>query len=183
VASTTNEAILMKYLIGKSKDKKEKMLLLKRYIDQIIGTFYTQLWFSEFELAIHEKVEKGEALSVAYFRKIYRDIYQKYWGPTVVLDSTNEIGCMRIGHFYRPYYVYQYAIAYASAQVISQDILDKKKGALEAYQRFLNTGSSKYPVDILKDANVDITTSEPVARTIKLFGELVDEMEKLLNEK
>lgn len=183
VASTCNEALLMKYLVANTKDKKEKMLLLKRYIEQIIGTFYTQLWYSEFELAIHDQVEKGGALSVDFFRKSFRDIYQKYWGPELVLDTNNELGGMRVYHFYRPYYVYQYAVGYAAAQVVSQRILNKEKGALEAYQQFLNTGSSKYPIDILKDAGVDVTTPEPVARTIKIFGELVDEMEKLLNEK
>ena len=183
VASTCNEAILMKHLMAKAKDKKEKMLLLQRYIEQIIGTFYTQLWFSEFELAMHEQVEKGGALSVSFLRNTYRDIYQKYWGPELVLDTNNELGGMRIYHFYRPYYVYQYAVGYAAAQVLSENIINKKKGALEAYQQFLNTGSSKYPIDILKDAGVDVTTPDPVGRTIRMFGELVDEMEKLLNEK
>lgn len=183
VASTCNEALLMKYLLTKTKDKKEKMQLLQRYIEQILGTFYTQLWFSEFELAMHEQVEKGGALSVSYFRKTYRDIYQKYWGPELVLDSNNELGGMRIYHFYRPFYVYQYAVGYAAAQVLSQKILNKEKGALEAYQQFLNTGSSDYPIEVLKKAGVDVTTPEPVAQTIKIFGELVDEMEKLLNEK
>jgi len=183
VASTCNEALLMKYMLANTKDKKEKMILLRRYIEQIIGTFYTQLWYSEFELAMHEQIEKEGALSVDFFRKSFRDIYQKYWGPELVLDSNNELGGMRVYHFYRPYYVYQYAVGYAAAQVVSQKILNKEKGALEAYQQFLNTGSSKYPIDILKDAGVDVTTPEPVARTIKIFGELVDEMEKLLNEK
>jgi oligoendopeptidase F len=183
VASTCNEAIMMKYLIAHAKDKQEKMFLLNNYIQQIISTVYTQLWFSEFELAIHEQIEKGGALSTDYFRKTYRDIYQKYWGPELVLDSLNEIGGIRIPHFYRAYYVYQYAVGYVAAQALSQKIINNEKGALEAYQRFLSTGQSKYPIDILKDAGVDLTTPDPVARTIQLFGELVDEMEKLLNEK
>ncbi len=182
VASTCNEAVLIKYMLEKTKDKQEKIALLNYYITQIIGTFYTQVWFSEFELAIHQRVEEGGALSADFFRQTYRDIYQKYWGPELVIDSVNDVGGLRISHFYRQYYVYQYATCYAAAQMISQRILEKQKGALEQYQQFLNTGSSKYPVDVLKDAGVDMTTSEPVDRTIKLFGSLVDQLEKLLKE-
>ncbi|MEW6050653.1 MAG: oligoendopeptidase F [Candidatus Zixiibacteriota bacterium] len=182
VASTCNEAILMKYLLKNTSDKKEKMRLLTQYIEQIIGTFYTQLMFSEFELAIHEQVEKGDALSVDFFRKTYREIYQKYWGPELVMGPLNDLRGMGIGHFYRQYYVYQYATSYAAAQTLSQRILDKEKGALEAYLTFLKKGSSKYPVALLKDAGVDMTTTEPVNRTIRLFAGLVDEMEKLLNQ-
>ncbi|HKK20544.1 MAG TPA: oligoendopeptidase F [candidate division Zixibacteria bacterium] len=183
VASTCNEAVLMKYMLRNAKTKAEKMELLNYYIEQIIGTFYTQVMFSEFELAIHDRIQNGGALSADFFRKTYRDIYQKYWGPDLVIDSINDMGCMRISHFYREYYVYQYATCYAAAQTLSQKILDKDKGALDLYKQFLSTGSSKYPVDILKDAGVDMTTPDPVNRTIKLFAQLVDQMEQLLNEK
>jgi oligoendopeptidase F len=183
VASTCNEAILMKYLIANAKDKREKEYLLMKYIEQIVGTFYTQVMFSEFELAIHERVEKGESLSVDFFRKTYRGIYQKYWGPDLVIGPDNDLGGLRISHFYREYYVYQYATSYAAAQVLSDKIARKEPGALEAYYRFLRTGSSDYAVEVLKKAGVDMTTPEPVARTIKLFGELVDQLEQLLNEK
>ncbi|MDD5209360.1 MAG: oligoendopeptidase F [Elusimicrobiales bacterium] len=183
VASTCNEAILMKYMIANAKDKREKEYLLMKYIEQIVGTFYTQVMFSEFELAIHERVEKGGSLSVDFFRKTYRGIYQKYWGPDLVIGPNNDLGGMRISHFYREYYVYQYATSYAAAQVLSDKIVRKEPGALEAYYRFLRTGSSDYPVEVLKKAGVDMTTPEPVARTIKLFGELVDQLDQLLNEK
>ena len=183
VASTCNEAILMKYLIANAKDKQEKEYLLTKYIEQIVGTFYTQVMFSEFELAIHERVENGGALSVDFFRKTYRDIYQKYWGPDLVIGPINDLGGMRISHFYREYYVYQYATSYAAAQVLSDKIVHNEEGALEAYYQFLRTGSSDYPVELLKKAGVDMTTPEPVARTIKLFGELVDQLDQLINEK
>lgn len=182
VASTCNEAVLMKYMLANAKTKEEKIALLNYYIEQIIGTFYTQVMFSEFEQAIHDRVEAGESFSADYFRKTYRDIYQKYWGPELVIDSINDMGCMRISHFYRQFYVYQYATCYAAAQMLSQKILDKEPGALDTYMQFLSTGRSKYPVDILKDAGVDMTTPEPINRTISLFAELVDEMEALLNE-
>lgn len=182
VASTCNEAIMMKYLLERTKDKNEKIALLYHYINQVIGTFYTQVMFSEFELAIHDRLEKHEALSTDFMRKTYRDIYQRYWGPELVIDSINDQGGLRISHFYRQYYVFQYATCYAAAQELSQRILRGDKGALDAYFKFLGTGSSKYPVDILKDAGVDMTTPQPVANTIKLFGELVDQMDKLLSE-
>jgi oligoendopeptidase F len=173
----------MKYLLDHTTDKKEKMTLLTQYIEQVIGTFYTQMMFSEFELAIHKQVESGNALSVDFFRKTYRGIYQKYWGPELVIPENGDLRGMEISHFYRRYYVYQYATCYAAAQTLSQRILDKDKGALDTYMKFLHTGSSKYPVTILKDAGVDMTTPEPYQRTIKLFSDLVDQMEKLLDEK
>jgi oligoendopeptidase F len=182
VASTCNEAVLMKYLLENTKDKKEKMILLNHYIEQIIGTFYTQVFFSEFERAIHKHVEEGGAFSADYFRKTYREIYQKYWGPELVIDENNDMGGMRISHFYRQFYVYQYATCYAAAQMISQKILEGDPGSLDNYMEFLKTGYSKYPVQILKDAGVDMTSPEPINRTIKLFSDLVDQMEQLLNE-
>ncbi len=99
VASTTNEAVLIKHLLAKARTKREKMDLLNHYIEQIIGTFYTQVMFTEFELAIHERVERGQATSPDYFRKTWREIYQRYWGPELVVDSLNDLGALRIGHF------------------------------------------------------------------------------------
>ncbi|MFH1374487.1 MAG: oligoendopeptidase F [bacterium] len=182
VGSTCNEALLMKYLLEQAGSKQEKMALLSYYIEQIVGTFFTQVMFAEFELAIHERVENGQALSADYMRQTYRDIYEKYWGPELVLDETGDLGCLRISHFYRQYYVYEYATGYAAAQAMSQRILEGKEGYLDTYFKFLSTGTSKYPVDILKDAGVDMTTPDPVDRTLALFGELVDEMERLLDE-
>lgn len=182
VASTCNEAVLMKYMIANTKDKQERLDLLIKYIEQIMGTFYTQVMFSEFELAIHDRVEKGEALSVDYFRKTYRGIFQKYWGPDLVIDSINDLGGMRISHFYRQYYVYQYATCYAAAQALSQKIMVEGKKFLPTYEKFLATGTSKYAVDVLKDAGVDMTTPDPVNRTIQTFADLVNQVEKLLDE-
>lgn len=182
VASTSNEAILMKYLLANTTDKNEKLALLNEYMNQILGTFFTQVMFAEFELAIHEQVDSGGATSVDFFRKTYRDIYQKYYGPEFVISKDKDIHGLKIYHFYRNYYVYQYATSYAAAQMISQRIVDGEEGALDSYFKFLSTGSSKYPIDVLKEAGVDLTQPEAVNRTIKLFGELIDEMERLLDE-
>ncbi len=181
VASTGNEAILMKYLLENTDDNQLKMALLNQYIENIVGTFFTQVMFSEFELAIHERVESGGALSAEFMRGAYRDIYQKYWGPELVIDSINDMGCLRIGHFYRQYYVYQYATSYAAAQMMSQKVLEDP-GYVGTYLEFLSTGNSAYPIEVLRRAGVDVTSPEPVERTIKKFGELVNEMEKLLDE-
>ncbi len=181
VASTGNEAILMKYMLEHTTDKREKMALLNYYIEQVVGTFFTQVMFSEFELAIHDRIENGGALSADFMRQTYRGIYQKYWGPDLVIDSINDMGCLRISHFYREYYVYQYATCYAAAQMMSQKLFENKD-YLQTYMQFLKTGNSDYPVNVLKKAGVDMTTPEPVERTIKLFASLVDQMEQLLNE-
>ena len=181
VASTGNEAVLMKYLLDNTDDPQFKLALLNQYIEQIQGTFFTQVMFSEFELAIHEHVENGGALSSDFMRKTYRGIYEKYWGPELVIDSINDMGCLRIGHFYRQYYVYQYATSYAAAQMMSQKVMEDPD-YVDTYLEFLATGNSDYPVQVLMDAGVDVTSPEPVERTIKLFSDLVDQMEVLLNE-
>lgn len=183
VASTCNEAIMIKYMLSQTKDKNEKLYLLNYYIDQIIGTFYTQIWFSEFELRIHETVEQGGALSADGLRKIYREVYQKYYGPDIFIPENRDLGCLRISHFYRQYYVYQYATSYAASQMLSRKILAGDKQAVAAYMDFIKTGSSDYPVNILKKAGVDMTTTAPFENTIKTFSELVDEYEKLLLSK
>ncbi|MBD3332879.1 hypothetical protein GF356_08510 [candidate division GN15 bacterium] len=152
------------------------------YIRQIDGTFFTQVMFSEFELAVHQHVEQGGAISADYLRQTYREIFQKYVGPEVVIGPMNDMGGMKIGHFYRQFYVYKYATSYAAAQALSQHILEGDEDALDRYMEFLQTGTSAYPIDMLKAAGVDLTEPHAVEQTIALFGELVDEMEKLLLE-
>jgi oligoendopeptidase F len=182
VASTTNEALLMQYLINATQDKAQKLYLLEYYIQQIIGTFYFQTLLAEFEKMAHEKMEKGEALSPKVIRATYRDLMEKYWGPEVYRDSISDLGALRLYHFYRNYYVYQYATSYAAATYLSTEILKGDKDALSRYYTFLKTGSSDYPINILKKTGVDMTTSEPIDKTIELFNNLVNQFEKLLLE-
>ncbi|MCK4384870.1 MAG: oligoendopeptidase F, partial [candidate division Zixibacteria bacterium] len=180
VAAITNETLLMNYLLKNTEDKAQKLYLLNHYIDEIEGTFYTQLMFSEFEKTIHDKAQNGEALSSASMRQIYRDAFQKFYGPELVLDSLDDLGCLRIYHFYRKFYVYQYATSLAAAVTISRKIMEGDEEALARYLEFLKTGDSDYPINLLKNAGVDMSSPEPVNKTIELFASLVDEMEKLL---
>ncbi len=182
VASTLNEALLMDYLLRNAKDKAQKLYLLNYYIEMIQGTFYTQVMFSEFEKKAHAKAEAGEALSTSSLRKIYREIYQKYQGSELAVDSLDDLSCLRISHFYRNFYVYQYATSLAASTAISRKILDGDKEALKRYIEFLEAGESDYSINLLKKAGVDMTSPEPVKATIKLFAELVDQLEQLLLE-
>ncbi len=184
VASTTNEAILIKDLLKNAKDKKKKMYLLNHFIEEIIGVFYVQTMFTEFELAVHETVEKGEALSAEGLKQMYTDLSRKYWGPEYVIDEWGGWGGMRMPHYFthRPYYVFQYATSYAAALAISQKILDGDKKARDRYLEFLTWGGNGYPVNQLQKIGIDMTTPGPVNDAIALFSELVDEMEQLLDE-
>jgi len=182
VASTCNEALMIKYMYDRAKTREEKLYMLNYYINQIIGTFYTQIFFSEFELKIHEIVENGGALTSESMREIYREIYQKYYGPDYFIPEGRDLGCLRIGHFYRMYYVYQYATSYAASQMLSKRIMAGDPEAQKAYIEFIKTGTSAYPIDILKKAGIDMTTTEPFENTIQIFSDLVDEFERVLFE-
>jgi len=182
VASVTNEMLLMDYLLKHAKNKAEKLYLLNYYIEMIQGTFYTQVMFSEFERDAHARAEAGEALSASSLRQIYRNIYQKYNGPDLVVDSLDDLSCLRISHFYRNFYVYQYATSLAAASAFSQKILAGDKEALTRYNEMLQGGDSDYPIELLKKAGVDMTYPEPVNATVELFGDLVEQFEKLLLE-
>ncbi|MGB2696349.1 MAG: oligoendopeptidase F [Candidatus Zixiibacteriota bacterium] len=180
IASETNEFLLMDYLLKNVQDKDQRLYLINYYLEFILGTFYNQVMFAEFEKVAHEKAEKGEALSASSLRKIYGEIYQKYYGPDLTLDSLDDLSCLRISHFYRNFYVYKYATSLAGAAAFSRKILAGEKEALDSYLGLLKAGGSDYPIDIVKTAGVDMTSPEPVNNTVELFASLVDQMEKLL---
>ncbi|MBN1824999.1 MAG: oligoendopeptidase F [Candidatus Eisenbacteria bacterium] len=182
VASTTNEALLMHYLLEHEKDKRKRAYLIDHYIKQILGTVYTQVMFSEFEKVTHEMAERGEPLTQDALNAVYGELLNKYGGYEITYPEWAQIGWSRIPHFYRNFYVYKYATSYAAATAISRKILDGDKGALEAYLSFLKSGSSDYPVELLKKAGVDLSTPAPIEATCKLLGELVDELDRLLQE-
>lgn len=180
VASTTNELIMTEYLLKNAKNNKEKLYLLNSLIENIRGTVYTQIMYAEFEKLIHEKVEKGEALSVDSLRTMWRELMQKYYGPNFEVDDLVTLWWARIPHFYMNFYVYKYATGMAAAYPLSQSLIKGEKEATEKYLEFLKAGDSDFPVEILKRAGVDMTSTKPVDDLLKLFSDLVDQMEQLL---
>ena len=183
VASTTNEALLMDYLLKKATDDGEKLSLLQKYVQNIGSTFYRQGRFAEFELALHEKVEKDEPLTYEVINQIFGDLYQKYWGPEMVVDDVEKLSWSRIPHFYYNYYVYTYATSFAASQMVAQKIVSEGQPAVDNYLRFLSSGSSDYPIELLKIAGVDMTTPAPIEATTARMNALLDQIEEILSGK
>jgi oligoendopeptidase F len=179
VASTFNESLLLDYLIESTNKKEEKLFLIEKYLNNITTTFYRQIMFAEFEMWAHEQVEGGNALTSEILSKNYKDIYQKYWGPEMIVDKEEEHTWARIPHFYYNFYVYQYATGYAASEVLSKKVKNEGKPAVEKYLNFLKSGSSDYSINILKAAGVDMNSSEPVEATTQKMDMLLNELEKL----
>lgn len=182
VASTMNEAFLLDYLIENAKTKEEKLALIEKELNNITMTFYRQTRFAEFEQVAHQMNENGEAITPEKLCKVYGDMYQKYWGPDMVVDKEETYTWARIPHFYYNFYVYQYATSFAASQALAQKVKEEGQPAIEKYLNFLKSGSSKYPIDVLKDAGVDMTSPEPILAVVKKMNELMDQMEELLAE-
>ncbi len=182
VASTCNEALLMEYLLGKTTDKKERAYLINHFLEQFKGTVYRQTMFAEFERNIGALVAKGQTLTADVLSAEYKRLNEEYFGPDMVVDDYIAMEWARIPHFYYNYYVFQYATGYAAAIALSRKILKEGESAVKDYLGFLSGGCSKSPIDLLKDAGVDMTSPEPVNQALQLFGELLDEMEALMQE-
>jgi len=182
VASTCNEALLMEYLLSKTTDKKERAYLINHFLEQFKGTLFRQTMFAEFELNIGRMVAEGKTLTADILCAEYRRLNEEYFGPDMVVDDHIAMEWARIPHFYYDYYVFQYATGYSAAIALSRKILNEGESAVSDYLRFLSGGCSKSPIDLLKDAGVDMTSPEPVAQALQLFGELIDEMEDLMEE-
>ena len=182
VASTFNEALLMEYLLGKTTDKKERAYLINHFLEQFKGTLYRQTMFAEFELNIGKMVAEGQTLTADVLCAEYRRLNEMYFGPDMVVDDQIALEWARIPHFYYNYYVFQYATGYSAAIALSRKVLSEGESAVKDYIRFLSGGCSKSPIDLLKDAGVDMTSPEPVNQALELFGQLLDEMEALCEE-
>lgn len=182
VASTTNEFLMQDYMMKHAKNNQEKLYLINNMVENIRGSVYTQIMYAEFEKVIHEKVEAGEALSADSMNEIWGNLMQKYYGADFEVDPLVKLWWSRIPHFYMDFYVYNYATGIAAAYPLSQGILKGEKGAVDNYMGFLKAGDSDYPVEILKGAGVDMTSTAPVDDLLKLFNELVDQMEQILKE-
>ncbi len=182
VASTCNEALLMEYLLNNTEDRQEKISLINYFLEQFKGTLYRQTMFAEFEKIAHEKVQQKQPLTSEVLCDIYYKLNEQYFGTGIVVDSEVAVEWARIPHFYTPFYVYQYATGYSAAIAISRKLLSGDPEAREGYLRFLSGGSSANPIDLLKMAGVDMTKKEPVESALKLFEDLLTQMEELLQE-
>ena len=180
VASTCNESLLMEYLLGKTTDKKERAYLINHFLEQFKGTLFRQTMFAEFELNIGKMVAQGQTLTADALCQEYRRLNEMYFGPDMVVDDRIAVEWARIPHFYYDYYVFQYATGYAAAIALSRRILSEGESAVKDYVEFLSGGCTKSPIDLLKGAGVDMTSSAPVEQALELFDQLLDEMEGLV---
>ena len=180
VASTCNEVLLMRHLLKKSTDKRERAYLINHFLDQFKGTVYRQTMFAEFEREIGRMAERGETLTADALCEKYLALNRLYFGPDMVSDEQIALEWARIPHFYYNYYVFQYATGFSAAVALADRILREGESAVADYKRFLSGGSSTDPISLLKIAGVDMSTPEPVNAALRLFGELVDELDELL---
>ena len=182
VASTCNEALLMEYLLEKTTDKKERAYLINHFLEQFKSTLYRQTMFAEFELNIGKMVAEGQTLTADVLCAEYRRLNALYFGPDMIVDDEIAMEWARIPHFYYNYYVFQYATGYSAAIALSRKILAEGESAVKDYLNFLSGGCSKSPIDLLKGAGVDMTSSAPVEEALQLFGTLLDEMEAIMED-
>lgn len=179
VASTCNEAFLMRYLLKNATDKKQKAYLINYFLEMFRTTLYRQTMFAEFELKINELVAQGESLTAESMCEIYKELNRLYFGDEIVLDEQISLEWARIPHFYYDYYVYQYATGMAASIALSSRILSQSEQAVKDYIGFLSGGCSKDPISLLKGAGVDMATAKPINDALAVFGELIKDMSDL----
>ena len=180
VASNCNEALLMEHLLKNTTDKRERAYLINHFMDQFKGSIYRQTMFAEFELNIGRMVSQGQTLTAEVLCAEYKRLNVLYYGPDMVVDDRIAMEWARIPHFYYNYYVFQYATGYSAAIALSRRILKEGETAVQDYLNFLSGGCSRSPIDLLKGAGVDMTSTAPVNAALELFGQLLDEMEVLM---
>ena len=180
--STVKESLLIHYLIEQAKEPKEKAYLINHFLEQFRGTLYRQTMFAEFEKITHDMVENSESLTAENLCEIYYNLNKQYFGENICVDKQIEMEWSRIPHFYTAFYVYQYATGFSAAIAISKAILAGNNEVKEGYFKFLKSGSSMYPIDLLKLCNVDMTTTKPVEDALKVFEGLLDEFQEVMNE-
>jgi oligoendopeptidase F len=180
VASTFNEQLLSGHMLSNARNKTERAYLLNRQIDAMRSTIFRQTMFAEFEKLSHASAEAGEPLTLDRFQEIYRELLKAYFGPEFILDDELSLECFRIPHFYRAFYVYKYATGMSAAIALAQRVVSGVPGALESYLNFLKGGNSKDPLDLLRDAGVDMEQPAAVDAALAEFGRLVEEFDKLV---
>ena len=179
VASTTNEVLLMEYMLKNAKDNKERAYLLNHYMDSFKGTVFRQTMFAEFEKTSNEMAESGEPLTHENLTKLYLDLNKKYYGEAMISDDLIGYEWMRIPHFYYNFYVYQYATGFSAAVAIANRVLKEGETAVNDYMKFLQSGCTKDPVSLLRIAGVDMATKEPINSALQVFERVIEEMEEL----
>ena len=181
VASTANEALLFDYLLKNAGSKEEKLMLYEKFLTSVQATFFRQTEFAEFEKMIHERMEAGETFNADKLTAEFAKSYSTYWGPEMVTDYEEGLTWARIPHLMRyNFYVYQYATGFAAAFALTENIRKEGKPAIDRYLKFLSSGSSKYPIDILKDAGVDMNNEKAIMSLINTANKYLDELEKLI---
>ena len=180
VASTFNEELLTHFLLEQTSDPKMRAYIINRQVDDIRGTVFRQTMFAEFEKIIHAVEESGDALTLDVFKSEYHKLLGAYFAENFTLDPQLDLECLRIPHFYNAFYVYKYATGISAAAALSERVLSNQPGAVEAYLNFLRSGGSRFPLEALKIAGVDMTTSAPIESTLRLFERRVNELEQLL---
>src|SRR5437870_5758420 len=179
VASTFNEELLTHHLLGQTSDPKMRAYIINRQIDDLRGTLFRQTMFAEFERFIHAIEESGDALTLDIFKSEYRKLLDVYFADNFVLDPQLELECLRIPHFYSAFYVYKYATGISAAVALSERVLSDRS-SVDAYLNFLRSGGSRFPLEALNAAGVDMATPAPIESTLRLFERRVDELESLL---
>lgn len=182
-AAIATEALLMDHLLANAKNDEEKAFLIQNYIQSIGSTYYRQTRFAEFELLIHEAAENGQVLTEDFITESFGEMYSKYWGPYMEITEEEAYSWSRIPHFYYNYYVYTYATSFAAAEKIAENVRKDGQDAIDDFIAYLSTGSSDYPVELLKIAGADMTTSEPFEAVSRKMNFLMDELEKILEVK
>src|SRR5437016_3601675 len=180
VASTFNEELLTHHLLETTRDPKMRAYVINRQIDDLRGTLFRQTMFAEFEKIIHAIEESGDALTLEVFKSEYHKLLETYFAENFVLDPELDLKCLRISHFYHAFYVYKYATGISAAVALSQRVLAGDSGSVKAYLDFLRSGGSKFPLETLKAAGVDMTTAAPIESTLRLFERRLAELEELL---
>jgi oligoendopeptidase F len=186
VASTFNEALLNDYLLKQIKNDDARLSILGGYLENIKGTVFRQTQFAEFELRFHEMAQKGQPITGDALAKLYLDITRRYYGHdqgVSVVDDYIAHEWSTIPHFYADFYVFQYATSFTASEALAAKVKSGDAAATKRYLSFLSAGGSKYPIDLLKDAGVDMTSDEPLNLTIQSMNRVMDEMEKILTAK
>ena len=182
IASTTNENLLTEYLLKTESDPKVRAYILNHYLDGFKGTVFRQTQFAEFEHFMHEEDAKGTPLTSEFLSEHYGALNQKYYGPALTIDEEISLEWARIPHFYYNYYVYQYSTGFSAASALADKILAQEPGALDHYLTYLKSGSSDYPIEVMKKAGVDMTQATYLREAMQVFENRLNELEALVDQ-